>query len=202
VRTTGALRLLPLIILIAAPAAHGQDKAGAAKADYMPLKVGNKWTYKLDFGGQMVSVNQKVTKVEKKDGTDVATVESEFMGQTMNEQTSSSDKGIFRYSFQGMAVDPPIQALKLPYKKGDAWEAKFKIQGQEQSAKMKSEGEEDVTVPAGKYKALVVSMEMDIMGQQVSAKSWFAADVGIVKQTFSFGGLNGSSELEKVELAK
>jgi hypothetical protein len=45
-------------------------------------------------------------------------------------------------------------------------------------------------------------MEMDIMGNTITAKSWFAPKVGIVKQTFNIAGMNGTSELEKVELEK
>lgn len=196
-RTIRTSLVMSLSLLVAASVAHGQDKT-----NYMPLKVGNKWVYKVDFGGQNLSITQKVTKIEKKNGQDVASVESDVNGQTIAEQTASNDKGVFRYSFQGMPVDPPVQALKLPVKKGETWDAKFKIQDQEQKATMKTEGEEDVTVPAGKYKAVLVSADMELMGQKITIKSWFAPGVGIVKQTFGFGGATGTSELEKVELAK
>lgn len=200
-RTSGIRLILPLLVLAAAATAQGQEKP-AAGADYMPLKVGNKWLYKADFGGQTVEVGQSVAKIEKKDGKDIAQVETEFGGQVITEQISSSDKGVFRYSFQGQPVDPPIQALKLPAKKGDTWDVKFSVQGQEMKAVMKTEGEEEVTVPAGKYKAVIVSMEMDAMGQKVAVTSWFAPNVGIVKQKFDLGGISGTSELEKFTPAK
>lgn len=198
-RITKAFAVLSLLVLVAAPTVDGQEKA-ATKVDYLPLKVGNSWTYKVEFGGQNLSISQKVSKIEKKNNQDVASIDSDFGGQMITEQTSSTDKGVFRYSFQGINVDPPIQALKLPAKKGETWDAKFSIMGQDLTAKMKTEGEEDVTVPAGKYKAVIVAMDMEIMGQMISAKSWFAPNVGIVKQTFNFAGNNGTSELEKVEL--
>lgn len=202
-RTSGIRLILPLLVLAVAATAQGQDKpAAAAGADYMPLKVGNKWVYKADFGGQMIEIGQSVAKIEKKDGKDIALMETEFGGQVITEQLSSSDKGVFRYSFQGQPVDPPIQALKLPVKKGDTWDVKFSAQGQEMKAVMKTEGEEEVMVPAGKYKAVIVSMEMDAMGQKVTVKSWFAPNVGIVKQKFDLGGISGTSQLEKFTPAK
>jgi hypothetical protein len=194
VRIRNVLGLVALVLVMPASQAAAQD--------YMPLKVGNKWTYKVEFSGQNLNITQKVTKIEKKGDVDVASIESDVMGMNIVEQTSSSAKGVFRYSFNGIPVDPPIQALKLPFKKGETWEAEVNIMGQKLKATMKAEGEEEVTVPAGKHKAILVSMEMDVMGQAVKAKSWFADKVGIVKQTFELGGVAGTSELEKVELAK
>ncbi|MCS6977040.1 MAG: hypothetical protein NZM31_08560 [Gemmatales bacterium] len=186
--------VLPVVLFVWTPLLSAQDKP-----NYMPLKVGNKWTFKADFGGQTVELAQKVVKVEKKDGRNVATIEMDFAGQTVTEQTGSDERGVFRYSFQGVPVDPPVQALKLPFKKGESWEASYKVQGQEVKATMKSEAEEEVSVPAGKYKALVVATEMDLGGQKISVRTWFAPNVGIVKQTFDFGGVAGTSELAKFE---
>lgn len=197
-RIRTALSIAALTFLVLAPQAVCQD----AKVEFMPLKVGNAWTYKVEFGGQNLSITQKVTKIEKKGTEEVASIDSEIMGQTITEQTSQNAKGVFRHSFQGMAVDPPIQALRLPVKKGESWDAEFTIMGQKMKATMKTEAEEEVTVPAGKYKGVIVSMDMEFMGQKMSAKSWFAPKVGIVKQTFDFGGISGTSELEKVELNK
>lgn len=190
--------VLSALLLAWAPLLSAQEKA----TNYMPLKVGSKWTFKVNLGGQAVDISQKVVKVEKKDGRDVATLETDFGGQTLTEQMASDERGVFRYSFQGVPVDPPIQSLKLPFKKGETWEVKVSVQGQEIKSTMKSEAEEEVTVAAGKYKALIVSAEMEIGGQQITVKSWFAPNVGIVKQEFNFGGASGTSELVKFETEK
>jgi hypothetical protein len=187
--------VVPALLLAWSPLLSAQEKT----VNYMPLKVGNKWTFKVNLGGQAVDISQKVVKVEKKDGREVATLETDVGGQTLAEQMGSDERGVFRYSFQGLPVDPPIQSLKLPFKKGETWEGKVSVQGQEVKSTMKSEAEEEVTVPAGKYKALVVSVEMDVGGQQITVKSWFAPNVGIVKQVFDFGGASGTSELVKFE---
>jgi hypothetical protein len=179
-----------------------RSAAQGDKADYMPLKVGNKWTYKVEFMGQNLTVPQKCTKIEKKGDHDVASLEMEFNNMTVTEQLSSNAKGVFRHSFNGVPVDPPILALKLPVKKGESWEAEIDIGGQKVKANMKVEGEQEVTVPAGKYKAVAVAMEAAVMGQQIKATNWFAPNVGIIKQKFDFAGFGGTSELEKVELAK
>ncbi len=187
--------VIAALLLAWSPLLSAQEKT----TTYLPLKVGYKWTFKIDLGGQAVDVSQKVVKVEKKDGREVATLETEVGGQTLAEQMASDERGVFRYSFQGVPVDPPIQALKLPFKKGETWEAKFSVQGQEFKSTMKSEAEEEVTVPAGKYKAVIVSSQMDLGAQQITVKSWFAPNVGIVKQVFDLGGASGTSELVKFE---
>jgi uncharacterized protein DUF3108 len=198
VRILSVLGVVALIVAMPAPRSTAQGD----KTEYMPLKVGSKWTYKVEFGGQNLTIPQKCTKIEKKGEHEVASLEMEVMGMTVTEQLSSNAKGVFRHSFNGVPVEPPIQALKLPIKKGETWEAEIEIMGQKVKATMKSDGEEEVTVPAGKYKAVAVGMEIAVMGQQVKAKNWFAPNVGIVKQTFDIGGFGGTSELEKVELAK
>lgn len=189
----------PVVVLLFPPLVSAQDKP----TTFLPLKVGNKWTYKIEVGGQSLETVQKVVKIEKKDGKEIATLEVEIGGQTLSEQTSSDEKGIFRYSIQGMPIEPPVQALKLPFKKGETWEAKFTAQGQETKVAYKSEAEEEVSVPAGKYKTVMVSAQFEVMGQQFSAKIWYAPGVGIVKQSFDFGGGGSfSSELVKFEQAK
>jgi len=170
--------------------------------NYLPLKVGNTWNYEVKAGGMEIAASQKVTKIEKKDGKDVATIETTIAGQSINEQMSSTEKGIYRHSYQGVDVDPPILIMQLPVKKGDTWTSKFKIMGQELSASMKTEGEEKVTVPAGKYDAVVISMEMELMGQKITSKSWFAPNVGIVKQQFNLAGTEGTMELKEVKIEK
>jgi hypothetical protein len=74
--------------------------------------------------------------------------------------------------------------------------------GQELTAAMKNEGEEEVTVAAGKYKAIAVSMEMEFMGQKITSTSWFAPNVGLVKQKFDLAGTEGTMELKEVKIVK
>ena len=57
-------------------------------------------------------------------------------------------------------------------------------------------------MPAGKYKTIIVSMEMNVMGTAIKLKSWFADKVGIVKQVQEVAGVVSSSELVKFELRK
>jgi hypothetical protein len=197
VRTFSAIAITSLVLFVAGTTASGQDKV-----DYMPLKVGNTWTHKVEVAGMQLSITQKVTRIEKKGDKDVGSLEMEVNGMTITEQMSSTAKGIFRHSFNGTPVDPPVEALRLPIKKGDTWEGDLEIMGQKVKAKFKTEGEEEVTVPAGKYKAVIVAMDIEAGGQSFKAKNWFAPNVGIVKQTFDFGAISGSSELEKMELKK
>jgi hypothetical protein len=187
------------LALLAAP---GFAPAGEKPADYLPLKKGNKWHFKMEVMGQKIDVVQEVSKIENVDGKPVAEVETQINGQKMaTEQLSSTDKGVFRHSFNNERVSPPVHILKLPASKGDKWDSEFELMGQKIKAACALDFDE-VTVPAGKYKATTVNVETEVQGVRIHTKYWFAPNVGIVKQTFDLNGVVGSMELEKVELAK
>ena len=69
-------------------------------------------------------------------------------------------------------------------------------------ARSRSSGEE-VTVPAGKYTAVVVSCDdLDANGAKYSFTTDYVKDVGMVKQVIEAGGLKVTVELEKYEAGK
>ena len=64
-------------------------------------------------------------------------------------------------------------------------------------------GEEEITVPAGKYKTVTAfTTECEINGNKAEFKYWFAPGVGVVKQTMSIGGGAIVSDLKKLEAVK
>ena len=62
--------------------------------------------------------------------------------------------------------------------------------------------EEDVTVPAGEYKAVTVELEATSDGQTAKSRYWFVKDVGIVKITTESDGKNVDMQLTKFEKGK
>jgi hypothetical protein len=74
--------------------------------------------------------------------------------------------------------------LKLPAKAGDTWEWEDRAAdaGRRQKIKFKIVGEEEVEVPAGKFKAIRVSEEEEVRGRTTKHESWYAPDVGLVKR--------------------
>ncbi|HZT83377.1 MAG TPA: hypothetical protein VFA26_24315, partial [Gemmataceae bacterium] len=111
--------------------------------------------------------------------------------------------GLYRYTDQGQQAQPPLLFLKLPPKKGGAWKFDFKLGGQQVKGGLVLD-EEEVTVPAGKYKAVVVETK-DAEGPATlkpQAKWWYAPGVGLVKQQMKVGDAEATFELEKFEPGK
>lgn len=191
--------LVPLFYLATVGLLHAQE---AARPNYYPLKAGTKWHYRLDINGQSIDVVNQVSKVEKVDGEDRATVDSVIMGMTRGSETlSTSDKGVFRYSMNNQTLKTPICILRYPVKDGDSWEGETEINGQTLKLKGKT-GKAEVTVPAGKYQATTSHIETELMGQKFTTTYYFVPDVGIVKQEMSLGERKFFIELQRVEMGK
>jgi hypothetical protein len=117
------------------------------------------------------------------------------------EHLSSTDKGIFRHRLNGIEVSPPLCLLQHPFKKGETWETALKLGAQTAKVTCRADSEE-VTVPAGKYKALSVHMEVKEGDMKTRTTYWFAEGIGVVKQTVDVGGKTITIELEKYEAGK
>jgi hypothetical protein len=171
-----------------------------AESPYYPLKVGTTWTYRIASAPQGApSVTMKVTKHEKAGDLPCARLETIVNGQVVaNEYVSVSKDAVYRVSVQGFKVEPPMPLLKLPPCKGDRW----KIDGKVGTDTLKGEAsvtEDTVTVPAGKYEAVVATANLQAGPQKMETMNHFARGVGIVKMKVSVGGMEVVMELEKFE---
>jgi hypothetical protein len=194
--------ILVLVLGIAGAAQQAPTENEKTK-DYYPLKPGTKWFYNVNADGQNVKVNNQVAKLEKIDGKTLALVETVVNGSvSMSEHMQSTDKGVFRHRTNGIELSPPVCILKFPFKKDETWESTTMVGNESLKIKAKAIDTEEVTVPAGKYKALKVDADMTAAGMQISTTYWFAPDVGVVKQTTNLGGKNIILELEKFEAGK
>jgi hypothetical protein len=171
--------------------------------DYYPLKVGTKWHYQATgpIGMNKVFVT-KVVKIEKIDGQPLVYVEA-YRGGTVvaNEHMSQTARGVFRHRVNGLRCSPPVCLLKFPLKKGDSWETKTKV-GENTVTFTCRAGNEEVKVPAGKYKAITVRLECKIGDNKIVTTYWFAPGVGMVKQIATVGTMEITLELEKFEAGK
>jgi hypothetical protein len=162
----------------------------AKETPYYPLKKGNSWTYKV----MDKSITMKVAGQEK-DGTKVETLVDDK--SVAAEHVLVKEDGVYRTSINGQKPDAPVLFLKLPPKKGDSWTVDTKIQGQDIKGKFTTD-EEEVTVPAGKYKTFkVTGKDFQIAGMKTDITYWFAEKVGIVKLSFGVAGTSATLELEK-----
>jgi hypothetical protein len=180
-------------------AAIGQEKS----PDYFPLKAGTKWFFQVDQGGKKLKFSNRIAKVESTDGKSLALLETIVNGEvTETVHLAATEKGIFRHRVNGVELTPPVCFLKYPLKKDDTWESESTIGNEPIKIKGKVLDAEDVTVPAGKYKAFRVEVETSAAGMRATSTLWFAPDVGVVKQSTENAGKTITAELEKFEEGK
>jgi len=168
-------------------------------SEYYPLKVGNKWTYKVTGS----DITMKVAAFEKVGETMCAKIETIINDKAVAyEHIAVAEDGIYRHSLNGVKPDKPVRFLKLPVKKDDSWDIDAKIGSQTIKGKFVTK-EEKVKVLNKEYDTVIADgKDFDINGKQSSIKYWFAKDVGIVKLQFSMDGQDTILELENYEAAK
>jgi hypothetical protein len=202
------MRRLPiLLILIGGSLILGNPVIGGDKKtspNYYPLKEGSKWYYRIDIPGQPAqNAIVHLAKIEKIDGVALGRLETSLKGTvTTTEHISSDETGIFRHRFNGVPTSKPLCLLKYPVKPGETWQQEITIGTEKVKSMCKVGQEEEVQVPAGKFKAIPVQIDADANGMKVATTYWFAADVGVVKQIAEFSGVKITLELEKREVGK
>ena len=180
-----------------------QDK-NAKKSDYYPLKVGTQWHYKGEANGVPLMLRNEVTKIENINGVEMGRIETFAQDRSVaNEHISANAKGIYRNRIQGTEPDPAVMILQYPAKPGDKWNIESKVGGETIKGVYKTE-EEEVTVPAGKYKAIKVISDAEVIpsGQKVLSTVWMVDGVGIVKQITDLGQVQIKLELDKFVAGK
>ncbi len=186
--------------------ATAQEKKQESKA-YYPLKAGNKWTYQIDSDAVAkgsAKLSNQIAKMEKIDGVSLFRLETTAKEKVVaSEHLSITDKGVFRNRYNGIEVSPPICMLKLPIKKGSTWKTESKVGDEKLSVSCKSD-EDEIEVPAGKFKTVKVVMDAEVVGAGiiVSNTYWFAQGVGIVKQHVNINSMQFTLLLEKFEEGK
>ena len=216
---TWHLRLTPLfgfLLLLAAALSSAQegtkDKKEATKdkkdltatktANYYPLQEGNEWHYKVTVGGNSVTAISRIAKIEKIDDMPLSRLEASVNDKIVaTEHLTQTADGIFRHRNNGQEIAPPICLLKYPVKAGSKWEGPITV-GKDAGNYTAEATEEDVEVPAGKFKAVKVVIALESNKQKINTTYWFVKDLGFVKQTVATAQLTILMELEKSTLAK
>jgi hypothetical protein len=197
---------LLLVFLTVGPAQLASAPAEKDDApDYYPLKVETKWHYRVSSGVQEpVEVVNRIAKIEKIDDQSLARLECSRDGNvTATEHLASTSKGVFRHRTNGIESSPPICLLRYPVKKDDSWNIETTV-GEEKGKITCTvlDDKAEIEVPAGKYTAVCVKVEIKTKDKELSTTYWFAAGVGMVKQTLELGITSVKLELEKVEKPK
>jgi hypothetical protein len=154
------------------------------------LKVGTKWTYSLGQDRELVMVAARQEKV----GDQLCVVvEAQVDGKTgATEHMAFRKDGLYRFKFQSQVIDPPLCIYKPSAKKGDKWEATYKVK----DTKVKTKFEvdiEDVTIGKKTYKATTkVTAHADDGKNLIVSACWYAKDVGMVRQTIQMNGVKSA----------
>jgi|SRR5947209_7560648 len=175
---------LCLLICLAVPHAESAPKKGDDKPVvlYLPTTVGDKRVLETTWGGKTEKSTEWVTAVERRAGVTVVSVGPEAGGPAHRRYEASAD-GVVWVANEVRALDPPFRLLKLPAKEGEAWARDVGPPGQVLTFKLTTGGEEEVEVPAGKFRAVRVEAEAGLPAPFAVTRTtyWHAPGVGVVK---------------------
>jgi len=199
------LSIIVLALLLAALRAPAQ-KPKRAPADFFPLRVNDSWTYRnTEAGGYTLKVLSEEPQtgalvryvVELNAGTKILKVFSKPEGWVLFHKESYPEHEGLEATYE-----PPKQYLPNPLVVGQKWEWTGKDPTQvEYRESNRVVATENVTVPAGKFRAMKIVSEI-VGTAPMTRTSWYAEGVGLVKSTTEGGQIKYGSELTDYSFKK
>lgn len=191
---------LALALLAAATTAPAQKPKPAA-ADYFPLRVDDSWTYRNTSDDSRYTL--KVLKEEKQEDGSIRYLVEMLAGVQIHSLFSKPDGWVLlhhvRYpEHEGLEAkyEPPKQHLQNPLVAGFKWQWKGKDHTQtEFSEENRVAGFENVTVPAGKFRAMKLVSLVTGASSPMTRTYWYADGVGLIKTTTEAPTMKYGSEL-------
>lgn len=148
---------------------------------FYPLCKGDRREYRVALDGKEGDITAVVTEVTTRDVRVFARVEMKVGSDVLREEISADEKGLYLHAGPGGKYDPPATTLKYPPRSGDTWSEKYKVGGEETTAKTTIGDLVEVRVAAGQYKAFPVNTVITSGGQTTTATTWYAEGIGVVK---------------------
>ena len=174
------------VSLVIASGAWGADEA--APVQKPDVKVGDQWTYRITSYRtnvpQVSTANVQVTFV----GPDsIVTVTTDGKGPDRDSQYTSEWNALSLSS--GQVFEKPQRFYRFPLRAGDSYPFTFEAVAMRGSTdRWRSEGEtkvlgwEDITVPAGKFRALKLDISNTFRGLSSSFFGWARREVWYVPE--------------------
>jgi hypothetical protein len=198
----GIFAAIGMAAVVLAAEAKPPKKPAAPKttADYFPLKVGYTWTYRnTEEGGY----TWKVLAEEPQQGAPPRYQVESLSGVKIHQLYSKADGWVLLHSedyieHEGLKAtyDPPKHVLPDPLVAGKKWEWTGKDPTQvEQHETYRTVAFENVSVPAGKFRAMKVVTEISAGATPKTRTDWYADGVGLVKSVTQAGQIKYGSEL-------
>jgi hypothetical protein len=179
------MRLTALLVLacLARPAAAGEPPSVQS---LFPLAVGNAWTYKVS--GQDDRFVVRVAAQEPVGSQMCFKLEASLKDKVVaTEHVAFTNEGLCRFRVEHEDIEPPVCVLRVPAPKR-GWTERYTLGTREATATFQTRTE-DVTVPAGKFKATVVEARMgENRGLPPRTTVWYAPGIGPVKQVLAEDG--------------
>ncbi|MEY2509524.1 MAG: hypothetical protein QOE26_287 [Verrucomicrobiota bacterium] len=202
--------LAAIVLATLAPgpgAAATKPKPARATADYFPLRVGDSWTYRNNEEG---GYTFKVLSEEPQEGGPVRYVVELRSGVIIQNIFSKAGGWVLFHGenypeHEGLKAtyEPPRQYLPNPLVAGQKWEWTGKDPTQmDHQEKSRVIGFENVTVAAGKFRAMKVVTEVNGGDIPMTKTNWYADGVGLVKSITDGGKIKYGSELTDYSFKK
>ena len=200
--------MIALATLVLVAAASGKKpNPTKSSADYFPLRVGDSWTYRnTEEGGYTL----KVVSEEPQEGAPARFV-VELSSEVKILHTFSKKDGWVLLHFErypeheGLEAkyEPPKQYLPNPMTAGQKWEWSGADPTQARfTEKSTVAGIEEVTVPAGKFRAMKIITVVSGGSVPKTQTLWYADGVGLVKSTTEGGQIKYGSVLTDYSFKK
>ncbi len=159
-------------------------------AEYYPLREGLAWTYaaKIAEKGKQTEIpaSTRVTGKKKVGDAECFSVETRVGGSVSREFVTVDGAGVRVHGSSHESAEyvygTPLLRLKVPLAKGISWEGEAGRGGVTVAYRSKVEDEEEVEVPAGKYRAFRVRVDMESPAGKTESLSWYAKGTGLVRQ--------------------
>ena len=186
-------------LLFATNAAAQKSKKPAA--DYFPLQVEHSWNYRNTADDSRYTL--KVLSEEKQEDGSIRYLVELRAGVHVLKSYSKPAGWVLlhldRYpEHEGleMKYDPPRKHLQNPLVAGSKWQWSGKdYTNMDFAEENRVVGLENVTVPAGKFRAMKIVSQVSGAAHPITKTYWYAEGVGMVKTTTEAGPIKYGSEL-------
>lgn len=166
-----------------------------------PLARGTTWECDIwdeSDPARTVPVIAAVIAVETKDGRTTALLSATSPGEEPRQERVRSDAGgVYRDGVAGLNSDREFPIIKYPLKSGDTWSETVRLSSTDIAMTFTVGPGRPVTVPAGTFVAVPITVAGGTNDRKVKSTKWFAEGVGIVKETFDLGDRTYVRELKK-----
>jgi len=198
--TNRIFRIIALALLLAASKAQAQESKAPA-ADFFPLRADASWTYRNTSDDSRFTL--KVLREEKQEDGSTRYLVEMLAGAQVHRFFSKPAGWVLLHAerypeHEGLEAkyEPPKKYLQNPLVAGFKWQWSGKDYTQTDFAEdNRVAGFENVTVPAGKFRAMKVVSQATGASHPMTKTYWYANGVGLVKTTTEGGPIKYGSEL-------